>query len=60
MEIRRDGAGPAVPVDIHTGRDHGIRGDNSAGPHAVRQSAADQCPVVGDTDAHANGETKLQ
>jgi len=60
LEIRGDGVGPTVLVDIHVGRDHGIRGHHPAGAHVVRQPAADQRPAVGNTAARAHGETELQ
>lgn len=59
LEIRGDGVGQAVLVDIHVGRDYGIRGHNPTGSHAVRQSIADQRPVVRSNATHTDGQTKL-
>lgn len=36
LEIRGDGVGQVVLVDIHVGRDHGIGGHNPAGANPVR------------------------
>lgn len=36
LEIRGDGVGQVVLVDIHVGRDYGIGGHNPAGTNPVR------------------------
>lgn len=60
LEVCRDGIGQAILVDIHISGDYGLCGYYPAGSHFVRQSAANQCPVIGNTVAHTNSETKLQ
>lgn len=45
LEVRRDGVGPAVLVDIHVGRVRGHGGHHPAGAHAVRRPDTDRQKV---------------
>lgn len=40
LEVRGDGAGPAVPVDLHTSGAGGVGRHHPAGAHAVRRARA--------------------
>ena len=48
LEVRGDGAGPVVPLDLHGGRGGGDGGDHPAGPSAVRRPGPDRSSDVQD------------
>ena len=48
LEVRGDGAGPVVPLDLHCGRGGGDGGDHPAGPSAVRRPGPDRSSDVQD------------
>lgn len=52
LEVRGDGARPAVPVDLHAGRGGRVGGHHPAGADAVRRARAHRRAPLGDRVRH--------
>lgn len=54
MEVRGDGAGPTVPLDIHPGGASGHGRHYPAGTHALRRPGAHRQSLQSDSNFHAS------